>query len=427
MEYLAVSATPFAVRQKSLPRLMWSWVTVLGCVYGCGGSTVSHSSIQGVCIPSHGDLPPNWQAPRSIRFPHTGKPWSALEQRMSDAAVTKGFDEMVAFMAERPSRVNALWDNSVEAFIDTAYAEPSSSGLAQRAITLARKHLIALSKPYLGGESTSPSCVNVSEYLTLAVYARTLQRRRAGDERLDELYIRLRDGANLALDDCRTIEGLLGFDPRIALSDSKAANGDVYGWVMWSVTLLDALANPELRLPKGSARFVRDVWKYLSRYRVPLAKDYADGMNQSDVYDAAYLMTHVGYVPTGYGRHRLRVTDAPWLYRYLRENFYAAMQMGELDLFAEFVDLLRQYGCTESSDAQLRHGTRYLLSLYRQAGDSWLAHREHYEQKEISDYDALHKPWTAIAGLRRRFFEPVDKGSYRAAFERVMADEVDAR
>ena len=427
MENFAVISASCAVRQEPLPRPVWSWIAILVCVCGCGGSKVNHSSIQRVCIPSHRDLPPDWQAPQSIRFPYTAKPWSALEQRMSEVAVTKGFDEMVAFMDERPSRVNALWDNSVEAFIDTAYAEPSSSGLAQRAIALARKHLFVLSGPYLGDESMSPSCVNVSEYLTLAVYARTLQRRRIGDERLDELYIHLRDGANTALDDCGTIEGLLGFEPRVALADSKAANGDVYGWVMWSVTLLDALANPELRLPKGSARFVRDAWKYLSRYQVPVAKDYADGMNQSDVYDAAYLMTHIGYVPTGYGRHRLRVADAPWLYRYLRANFYAAMQMGELDLFAEFVDLLRQYGCTEENDAQLRHGTRYLLSLYRQAGDSWLAHREHYEPKEISDYDALHKPWTAIAGLRRRFFEPVDEASYRAAFERVMADEVDAR
>ena len=173
-------------------------------------------------------------------------------------------------------------------------------------------------------------------------------------------------------------------------------------------------------MPDGSARFIADTWRYLSTYAVPQGRDHPQGLNHMPAYDAAYLMTHAGYMPTGYGRHRLNVADAPWLYRYIRENFYAAMEMGELDLFAEFVDLLRQYGCTEDTDAQLRHGSRYLLYLYTQAGGLWLAHRESYEGADISDYDALHKPWTAIAGLRRRTFEPMVPGSFGAAFQKAV-------
>ena len=34
-------------------------------------------------------------------------------------------------------------------------------------------------------------------------------------------------------------------------------------------------------------------------------------------------------------RPDIAIADAPWLYRFLRENFYAVMEMGELDLTAD--------------------------------------------------------------------------------------------
>ena len=60
------------------------------------------------------------------------------------------------------------------------------------------------------------------------------------------------------------------------------------------------------------------------------------------------------------------------------------------------------------------------MHLYEKAGRRWMNHREPYEGKTVSDYDALHKPWTAIAGLRPRIFEPLVKNSYGAAFRRAI-------
>ena len=68
------------------------------------------------------------------------------------------------------------------------------------------------------------------------------------------------------------------------------------------------------------------------------------------------------------------------------------MAAGEQDLFAEFLDLLRSYGCTEENDIQLRHGTRYSLILFEKAGRSFVHHRDPREMEKRSDYKIIHKP-----------------------------------
>lgn len=93
------------------------------------------------------------------------------------------------------------------------------------------------------------------------------------------------------------------------------------------------------------------------------------------------------------------------------------MEYGMLDLVAEFIDIFRQYGCTEANDYQLRHGTRFVLSLYKKAGRSWIAHGK----SDTSDYNNIHKPWTGISGVEPRMFEPVVPGSYGYAFQQAMA------
>ena len=158
----------------------------------------------------------------------------------------------------------------------------------------------------------------------------------------------------------------------------------------------------------------------LEGYPLIGARHYEEAANDYTFYDTAYLATHIGYVPTGYGRHALAIEDSPSLYRFLRENFYPVLEMGELDLVAEFVDLLRQYGLTEETDIQVRHGTRHLLRLYAAAG-GWMQHRESYESAESNPYDLIHKPWTAVAGVRRRVPEARIGGSYAAVFAELRS------
>ena len=373
-----------------------------------------------LCVPQMDKAPRTWRPPANLSFPYAKTPWQAQEQRQADLAVHAGLEEMATFLAAKPTRIAALGDNAIEAFIDTAYAASHKPALEKRALTLAFDYLDTLSRPYRGPKAIEPICDVVGEYLTFAVYAHSLAQRMPYSQKAKDLRSELVTGSNTALAACGDLKTLLGFDPQVAMAVKDAKLGDVYHWVMWSITFVDTLTNPDLKMPPGTDTFIAETWRYLATYSVPLAEEHPTGLNHMPAYDAAYLMTHVAYIPTGYGRHQLRVADAPWLYGYIRENYYAALALGELDLFAEFVDLLRQYGCTEESDAQLRHGSRYLLHLYGKTSDRWLAHREPYESKEISDYDALHKPWTAIAGLRRRVFEAMTPHSYGAAFRRAL-------
>jgi hypothetical protein len=365
---------------------------------GCGGATP--------CARSAGDLPASSRPPASI----SDAPWTDVEQAAADAAVRGGFDEIANYFDAHPEVIPELWDNSVEAFLDVAYAADRTPGLRDAGLTRATDALHTIAGPSL---SVAPSCDEVGTLLTLLVYAHTLHARRptAG---LATLRASLLDLSNRSLTDCGGLAAVLGADPVARFGDPALPNPEVYGYVMWSITLLDAATIDGLHLPDGVADFVGRLWAYLGRYPLPAAADATDGANDLAVYDTAYLVTHVAYLPTGYGRHRLYVADAPWLHRYLRENFYAVLAMGELDLVAEFVDLFRQYGCSEENDRQLRDGSRHLLRLYAAAGDRWMAHRESYETAQSNPYDLLHKPWTAVAGLRRRRFEPLVPGSYGA-------------
>jgi hypothetical protein len=179
---------------------------------------------------------------------------------------------------------------------------------------------------------------------------------------------------------------------------------------------------PGLEVPRGAGDLVSEVWGFLRRYPFPDAGACPGGFHDDIFYDTAYLATHVGYVPTGCGRHRLRVEEAPGLYGFIRGNFYAVLELGELDLFAEFVDLLRQYGCTALDDFQVRAGTRWLLERYHAAGDRWMGHRDGGTESSLDAYTLIHKPWTGAGGVRERRLEPVTPGTYGWAFRRFLLD-----
>ena len=130
----------------------------------------------------------------------------------------------------------------------------------------------------------------------------------------------------------------------------------------------------------------------------------------------AYFVTHAAYVPTGYGRHIQLIDDAPWLYAYVRENFYAVLETKSPDLIAEFVDLARQYGCDEETDVQVRDGARFLLKLYVENNHKWM----HDDDDSVNNYDRIHGPWTGVSGVERRVPEPIVPGSYGHKFYEII-------
>jgi len=89
--------------------------------------------------------------------------------------------------------------------------------------------------------------------------------------------------------------------------------------------------------------------------------------------------------------------------------------MQDQDLFSEFIDILRQCGCTEDNDVQVRYGTRVVLASFIKGGYQWMN-----DKNQDSDYSKIHVPWTATPAVRKRIFDPVVPGSIGYAFEKAL-------
>jgi len=359
-----------------------------------------------LCVLAPAAMPESWRPAGEVQKSLSAAPWSAGEAKDAEFAVTRGLDELSGFFSSRPAEVAALGDDAVEAFIDGAYAASNMPALRLAARDQARRVLSQLMAPYLGRGSDSATCAEYPPLLALAIFSHALFR---ADDTRTPAMVALTNAAYRA---CGSIEAAMGYDYRRTLAAENVSTEEVWDLVMWSIAFNDAELVPGLELPAGARDLPPALWRFLAHYPLAGARAYPDGASNKAFYDTAYLATHIAYIPTGYGRYPIYIADAPRLYRFLRENFYAVLEMGELDLVAEFVDLFRQYGCTEQNDLQVRDGTRYLLKLFHAAGDSWMAHREPGETAETSDYDAIHKAWTGMSGVRVRVPEPAEPGTY---------------
>jgi hypothetical protein len=226
----------------------------------------------------------------------------------------------------------------------------------------------------------------------------------ANDARMPAMVTR----TNAAWRACGSLAAAMGYDYRVRPANPTTTINEAWDLMLWAIALIDAQLVPGLELSAEARELPPAAWRFLAQYPLIGARGYPDREQSQAFYDTAYLATHIAYI----GRHPIYVADAPAISAFLRENFYAALEMGELDLVAEFTDLFRQYGCSEDNDLQLRDGARYVLKLFHAAGDSFMARREPWERDVVSAYTAIHKPWTGMAALRVRVPEAGAPGTY---------------
>ena len=365
-------------------------------------------SSEPLCVLSPAAMPVDRRPFGRVHQSLSAAPWSAAETNDAAYAVKMGLSELSDFFSNRPAAVLSLADDAVEPFVDASYAAANMPDLRSAARDKARRILAPLLAPYLGRSTESATCSEFSSLLSLTIYSHALL---AADDTRTPLLVGL---TNAAFHACGSLPAAMGYDYHLKLAASHLSTDEVWDLVMWSITLTDAQLVPGLALPSEARDLPPMLWHFLAHYSLIGAGAYPNGASNSQFYNTAYLATHIAYIPTGYGRHPIYIADAPQLNRFLRENFYPVLEMGELDLVAEFVDLFRQYGCTEKNDLQVRDGSRYLLQLFHAAGDRWMAYRRPHEPAEISDYDAVHKAWTGMAGVRVRVPEPAKAGTYGA-------------
>ena len=363
-----------------------------------------------LCVLDPAKMPESWRPPPELLEASSLAPWSKREARQAQRAVELGVDEMIAHFRRRPAAVDDLWDDSVEALIQVTYASANPPALDAKARAAASGNLtrligLSLTRTPDPGRLT---CSDFEDLLPLAVFAHELYP--ANDPRTEQIT----GHANAAYRACDSLEDAIGHDYRLILALEQAPTEPLFDLHVWALWFMAAEAHPAIELPEETRAFGPALWSYFETYRFAGAGEFEKGARDKDFIAIADLAPHVVHIMTAVNRFPLYVADSPALYRFHRENFYAVMQLNELDLFASLVDTLRQYGCTPENDFQVRDGTRYLIERFDEGGERWMDFRQDGEtDANIDDYGLIHYPWTAVLGIRDRRLEhlgPVGRG-----------------
>ncbi|NMR31864.1 hypothetical protein [Crystallibacter degradans] len=378
-------------------------VLLLILLTGCTPSQVAALP----CVLSPQDMPATWRPDGETQRRLPAGPWTEREAADATYAITTGLNEMVNLYKERPAAVEDLWEDSVASLIEVTYSNASPASISATATDAARRNLDQLIRPYLERDPAKAACNEYDELLPLAAYA--YKQFDAKDPRAAATL----SLTNASFADCGSLTKAIGMDYPRLLSSNKVTLEEAFDLVIWSLLFIEGQVVPGLDLPAEAKAMPARLWDFLRTYRLPNADEYSDGAENDEFIEAAYLATHIAYIPTGNHRYPLYVEDSQPLYDFHRENFYAVLEMGELDLVAEFVDSLRQYGCTPGNDLQVRDGTRYLLGVFHGGRDRWMNYREPGEaDAEVETYDFIHKAWTGVLGVRDRAIESPEPGTY---------------
>eukprot|EP00592_Proboscia_alata_P011800 CAMPEP_0194386058 /NCGR_PEP_ID=MMETSP0174-20130528/84232_1 /TAXON_ID=216777 /ORGANISM="Proboscia alata, Strain PI-D3" /LENGTH=403 /DNA_ID=CAMNT_0039174863 /DNA_START=120 /DNA_END=1331 /DNA_ORIENTATION=- len=392
------------------------------------------------CISDSSDMPATWLPNNNDFLRHHTRskmeqPWTMKEEAASTSAVMGGFLELLELIGTLSDEdIEEEFDTTIEAFLDAAYSASNLPEMQPRALREAAKCLIIVARHYVEiDDGVEVLCDLAMNYIYLVNFSSILLERLPRDDQLKVLHENLVMYTNRSLKSCGNLQNVLdGVDPllvgRCAAAtgvpneESCKSSDDVYLWLRNSIQLNNALSIPEIEMPDGTDQFIADTWAYLPKYIKEQGSD-------TNFVDDAYMVTHAGCMLDGYGRHQLFVKDAPWIFQYIRENFYKLLDgnsndddnNGSLDLVAEFVDMLRGYGCSEENDLQVLHGSRFLYHVYSKSGYSWIPHvHGTNEYKPWSTYDLIHGPWTGMSGLKQREFEPSVPGSYGDTLRAVL-------
>ncbi len=386
------------------------WIFFVILLLGLSSSTLAKKA-ETPCILDSAKLPKSWQPPTDLQKNMNPAPWSASEASDAKLAIKTGRDEIISYFKKKPEAVQNLWDDSIEALIQVTYASVNEKTFDEKTRKAARNNLTLLLKPYLDLNPNWVLCEEFQQLLPLSIFAQKLYPAKATLRKL------VTKRTNAAYHSCGSFKAAIGDDLHKIIKDNQNANTvyieklfDLYIWSLW---LIEAELYPDIELPLEARKFGQKVWKYFKTYQLVNASEFEKGARNEKFIDIADLANHIAHIPTGTHRFPLYVADWPALYRFHRENFYQVMQSDNLDLFASFMDTLRQYGCSESNDLQVRDGARYMLKVFHSNNDRWMNYRQgSAKNAKLDDYNLIHHPWTAILGLHMRQPEHPKPGTY---------------
>lgn len=362
-----------------------------------------------LCVDDPANMPESWQPPAELKDRLDPAPWSEGEAEDAAHAKRQGVEEMIAFFKRKPTSVEDLWGDSIEALIQVTYASANEAEFDAKVREAARDNLSMLTKLYFerNPDPDKVACGDFRQLLPLAIFAHRLY---PPD---DARTVRLTKRTNAAYRACGSLEVATELDFQKILANKQASVEDLFQVYIWTLWFMEAELFPAIDLPAEARQYGPTLWKYFKTYPLTGADTFEEGSRDEGFIAMADLAPHIAHLATGTNRYPLYVADHPDLYRFHRENFYDVLQVGELDLVASVVDTLRQYGCTPENDAQVRDGLRYLLDIFYEGGHSWMDYRQDGETDEnIDDYGLIHYPWTSVLAVRERSPEESKPGTY---------------
>jgi hypothetical protein len=379
------------------------WAAALSFLF----CAVAQAETDPLCVIDPADMPASWHPSDEFRQTLKPEPWSEREAKDAVSAIETGLSQIIGYYEKRPNVVFDLWDDAVSSVIEVSYSGSNMPEIQAVSRNTARKVLTRLIGRYLNRNPHRATCDDYDDTLPLTIFTNSLF---AKD---DPRVAKMAAFTNAAYRQCGSLKAAMETDYAARLSKSPPVTEEIFDLVIWSTWLIESELVPDLERPKGARAFSKTLWRYLETYPLNDASTYESKAGNRTFRQLGYLATHIAFIPTGYQRHPIYIADQPKLYGFLRRNFYPLMEAGEADLLAEVIDTLRQYGCTETNDRQVRDGARYMLNLFHTYDDDWMAYPEPgLSADDVTDYDLIHKAWTGIASVRVRVPEPADPGTY---------------
>jgi len=251
-------------------RLVFTILSLALSTGSLAGTPESH------CLLDPTQMPESWRPPADLRQSLNPAPWSQSEAKDADYAIEAGLNEMIGYFERKPSAVQSLWDDSVEALIQVTYASANTPEFDAKARGAARDNLTALITPYLERDPASAICDEFEALLPLALFAHKLYP--ANDRRTDAITKR----TNAAYRDCGSLEEATGHRLQKVLADKNVGLEVLFELHLWTLWFIEAELYPDIELPAETGAFGPALWKYFETYRFPRRDDFEAGAWDED-------------------------------------------------------------------------------------------------------------------------------------------------
>jgi len=276
----------------------------------------------GTCILDQSKLPREWMPPSRLSFQDSGETWTKEEQQLADYASQKGLDELVDFYDSiSDMRIMHLFTNAANSVIDQCFASANRPNFHDKACKSASRLVQKIATHFTKGFMPA-KCKEMKNKSKLLAYAQYLSVVLPGDSKLKDTRNELVDMFRTSFQKCSDLDEYLNvskerWEANLDLNNLSLSRETLKNYIHQQ-GLINLYTIPEFDVPEEVDRYIARIWKFVAKYKYINGVDSEQGYADGETRHHGYLLTHIAYWPTGYGRHVQLVDDAPWLYEVCR-------------------------------------------------------------------------------------------------------------